>query len=189
MATLTKDPKPPESNPSRTRVTNGCIPMSLQAGFSSNKTRPMDNPIIPPPAMETAVPSIDMAPFVPGGTCFRVVMRIGLDFESIPSSEASVSPKLHPNYYKQVSREELLHGAGEHTCPRATNRRNRLQPFPNSCESAHTPCELYVWANVSDTLAKDSHEWVYNERQTKQATKAGNELQRTFRLSVIYYGT
>jgi hypothetical protein len=36
-----------------------------------------------------------MAPLVPGGTRLKVVMSRGVDFERIPSSDASVSPMQH----------------------------------------------------------------------------------------------
>ena len=36
---------------------------------------------------------MDIAPFVPGGTGLRVVIKIGLDFDRMPSSDASVSPR------------------------------------------------------------------------------------------------
>ena len=98
---LTNDPRPPESSPKATKVTKGCMPKFLQAGFSSSSSRLIVSPIMPPPAIETAVPRRDMAPFVPGGTCFKVVTRIGFDFDKMPSSEASVSPKLHPNYWAE----------------------------------------------------------------------------------------
>lgn len=48
-----------------------------------------------PPTNDMMVPTVDKAPFVPGGTDRRVVIRIGRDFESIPNSEARVSPKQH----------------------------------------------------------------------------------------------
>jgi len=58
-----------------------------------SKVIAMVSPINPPPRKETAVPTSDMAPFVPGGTGFKVVIRIGLAGDKIPSSEARVSPR------------------------------------------------------------------------------------------------
>lgn len=46
-----------------------------------------------PPAIEATVPNRDIAPFVPGGTSLRVVIKRGLDFDRMPSSDARVSPK------------------------------------------------------------------------------------------------
>ena len=45
------------------------------------------------PKTEANVPMRDMSPFVPGGTCLRVVIRCGLDHDRMPSSDARVSPK------------------------------------------------------------------------------------------------
>lgn len=73
----------------------------------------MVRPITPPPIIETAVPNKDTPPLVPGGTVFSVVIRIGRDLDRIPSSEARVSPRQHPNW------------------PRVTRSRKRLQPSPN----------------------------------------------------------
>ena len=46
-----------------------------------------------PPRMEARVPPREIPPFVPGGTGLRVVMRMGLEWERMPSSEARVSPR------------------------------------------------------------------------------------------------
>jgi hypothetical protein len=90
------------------------------------------------------------------------VMRIGLDFDRMPSSDANVSPRQHPNW------------------PRATNRRRRLHPFPSCGESAQVTCGLYTCDSVSDFgIAILSHEWVNMDLHTKHAINAGRELQRT----------
>ena len=54
---------------------------------------PVSSPTSAPPAIEAIVPIVDIAPFVPGGTGLRVVIKIGLDFDRMPSSDASVSPR------------------------------------------------------------------------------------------------
>ena len=54
---------------------------------------PANRPTNAPPAIEATVPTRDIAPFVPGGTCLRVVIKRGLDFDRMPSSEARVSPR------------------------------------------------------------------------------------------------
>lgn len=58
-------------------------------------------PIINPPAREASVPTRDMPPLVPGGTGFKVVMRIGGDVDRMPSSDASVSPRQHAKCLEQ----------------------------------------------------------------------------------------
>ena len=55
----------------------------------------MVRPIKVPPARDDRVPMVDIPPLVPGGTGFRVVIRIGGDLDKMPSSEASVSPRQH----------------------------------------------------------------------------------------------
>lgn len=45
-----------------------------------------------PPAKLTKSPQVETPPFVPRGTFLKVVIKIGSDFESIPSSDAQVSP-------------------------------------------------------------------------------------------------
>jgi hypothetical protein len=144
-------------------LTRGWTPSPLQAGFSTSSSRTIASPISPPPIIEAIVPRGDMAPFVPAGTCFNVVMRMGFDFDRMPSSEANVSPRQHPN------------------CPRATNKRRRLHPFPSCGESAQVTCELYSCDNVSNVgIAKLSHEWVNMDLHTKHAINARRELQRTY---------
>jgi len=54
---------------------------------------PVSRPTNAPPAIEAAVPARDIAPFVPGGTGLRVVIKSGLDFDRMPSSDARVSPR------------------------------------------------------------------------------------------------
>ena len=46
-----------------------------------------------PPTIEAVVPIRDIAPFVPGGTGLKVVIKSGLDFDRMPSSDARVSPR------------------------------------------------------------------------------------------------
>ena len=58
-----------------------------------NSVTAKDKPMTAPPRKETTVPTRDMAPFVPGGTGFNFVTRIGRVGDKIPSSEASVSPR------------------------------------------------------------------------------------------------
>lgn len=70
---------------------------ALQARFSTTRLVKSVSPIIHPPAADASVPPSEIAPFVPGGTGFSVVMRIGGDRESMPSSEASVSPRQQAN--------------------------------------------------------------------------------------------
>lgn len=45
-----------------------------------------------PPKKLTIKPKTETPPFVPRGTRFRVVIKIGSDFDNMPSSEAHVSP-------------------------------------------------------------------------------------------------
>lgn len=52
-------------------------------------------PMMTPPDSEAKSPSKDTPPFVPGGTHLNVVIRSGELRESMPSSEASVSPRQH----------------------------------------------------------------------------------------------
>jgi len=49
-------------------------------------------PMRRPAAMDEKVPIAEMPPFVPLGTRFPVVMRIGSILLNMPSSEAHVSP-------------------------------------------------------------------------------------------------
>ena len=70
---------------------------ALQALFSTTRLAKNVNPTIHPPVIDARVPPSEMAPFVPGGTGFSVVRRIGGDRESMPSSEASVSPRQQAN--------------------------------------------------------------------------------------------
>lgn len=51
-------------------------------------------PIITPPSMLKTVPKNVTPPLVPRGTLFPEVIRIGLPFDSIPSSDAKVSARL-----------------------------------------------------------------------------------------------
>lgn len=53
----------------------------------------MSSPTSAPPTIEAIVPNRDIAPFVPGGTGLRVVIKNGLDFDRMPSSDARVSPR------------------------------------------------------------------------------------------------
>lgn len=57
--------------------------------------RPIVMPMIRPPPREASVPIRESPPFVPGGTGFSVVMRIGGERERMPSSDARVSPRQH----------------------------------------------------------------------------------------------
>lgn len=50
-------------------------------------------PIMNPPARDATVPSTDSPPLVPGGTGLNVVIKMGGDLESMPNSDANVSPK------------------------------------------------------------------------------------------------
>jgi hypothetical protein len=61
--------------------------------FSSMRLVAMANPTILPPKREASVPPRDMAPLVPGGTGLSVVIKIGGEWERMPSSEANVSPR------------------------------------------------------------------------------------------------
>ena len=61
--------------------------------FCHSKVIARVSPIKVPPANEERVPMVDIPPFVPGGTGFRVVMRMGGERDKMPSSEASVSPR------------------------------------------------------------------------------------------------
>jgi hypothetical protein len=159
---VTRDPRPPESRPSRHIFTYSLNPSAMHALFSTSRSRTIVSPIKPPPAIETAVPSNDIPPFVPGGTVFKVVMSMGLDFERMPSSEARVSPRQHPN------------------CPSAARTRKRLQPFPNSDDNAHVVAGSYRVLLASREAEKPkSHAWVNEALHARHATNAGNELQKT----------
>ena len=46
---------------------------------------------------------VDNPPFVPGGTGFRVVMRMGGERERMPSSDASVSPKQQAKCLRELT--------------------------------------------------------------------------------------
>jgi hypothetical protein len=54
---------------------------------------PVSSPTSAPPTIDAIVPIRDIAPFVPGGTGLRVVIKCGLDFDRMPSSDARVSPR------------------------------------------------------------------------------------------------
>ena len=81
--------------------------------------------------METVVPRTDTAPLVPGGTPLKVVMSRGGDFERIPSSDASVSPRQHASCLLVVCEFEYIEENGdvpkcrkdEHTAPPVPIRR------------------------------------------------------------------
>ena len=61
--------------------------------FSKISVIPVSSPMSAPPTIEAIVPIRDIAPFVPGGTGLRVVIKSGLDFDKTPSSDARVSPR------------------------------------------------------------------------------------------------
>ena len=60
------------------------------------------------------IPIFEMAPFVPGGTLFRVVISLGGDFERIPSSEARVSPRQHAKWLEQYHSVSVTSSKGIH---------------------------------------------------------------------------
>ena len=68
----------------------------LHCAFSKISVIPVSSPTSEPPMIEAIVPIKDIAPFVPGGTGLRVVIKIGLCFDRMPSSDARVSPRQQP---------------------------------------------------------------------------------------------
>lgn len=92
---LTKDPNNPAAAPVAMSLRKKGIRAPLHAELSIASSAATVKPMMAPPATDAPVPSRDTPPFVPGGTTFSVVMRIGGVLERIPSSEARVSPRQH----------------------------------------------------------------------------------------------
>lgn len=65
--------------------------------FSAISVAPIPVPTNSPPIIDHTLPSSVIAPFVPRGTRPSVVINRGCDRDRIPSSDASVSPRQHPN--------------------------------------------------------------------------------------------
>ena len=69
-----------------------------------------------------------MAPLVPGGTRLKVVMSRGGDFERIPSSDASVSPRQHANCLLVVHEFEYFDKMGDE--PKCGKDERTAPPVP-----------------------------------------------------------
>ena len=65
--------------------------------FSAIRVAPIPVPTNSPPIIDHTLPSSVIAPFVPRGTGRSVVINRGCDRDRIPNSDASVSPRQHPN--------------------------------------------------------------------------------------------
>ncbi len=100
---LTREPKPPANVPQSASEDTMSTHCARQAVLCQTRDAAIVRPMSSPPAREDTVPITDMAPFVPGGTGLRVVMRIGRERERIPSSDASVSPKQHAKCLRRAS--------------------------------------------------------------------------------------
>jgi hypothetical protein len=92
-ALLTNDPTPPAAPPHSKHRTVTSAHSSLHFVFSTIKLPASVKPIMTPPPKLAIVPTTLIAPFVPGGTVSSVVINLGSEFDKIPSSEASVSPR------------------------------------------------------------------------------------------------
>ena len=95
LGELTRDPNRPAAEPYNTSSFNNTGQDCLHAALSHTRVAAAVRPMIAPPESEASVPTKEIPPLVPGGTRANVVMRIGGDFDKIPSSEASVSPRQH----------------------------------------------------------------------------------------------
>lgn len=90
----TRLPNSPANIPHATVSKSRCPAASRRHWpFSKISVIPVSSPTSAPPTIEAVVPTMDIAPFVPGGTGLRVVIKSGLDFDRIPSSDARVSPR------------------------------------------------------------------------------------------------
>jgi hypothetical protein len=69
-----------------------------KAGLSISRSTTPAKPISPPPSADTARPSGEIPPFVPGGTGVKVRTERGGEVERIPSSEARVSARQHERW-------------------------------------------------------------------------------------------
>lgn len=92
----TRLPVPPLIAPRSVVVRTFDIHVSRHWELSNIKHTLIVKPITAPPITEASVPPTLIPPLVPGGTGFKVVIRMGFEWDSIPSSEASVSPRQHP---------------------------------------------------------------------------------------------
>lgn len=87
-------PNIPRPAPTATSSPAQVHPTVRQAGFSISKSMTWMMPMAAPPKADAQVPSEEMAPLVPGGTLWNVMIWSGGNEERIPSSEASVSAKM-----------------------------------------------------------------------------------------------
>lgn len=92
---LTNEPNNPANAPHPISVAETLSHSARQRELSTTRDTSSVRPITMPPDMDATVPSVDIPPLVPGGTGWNVVTKRGLDLESIPSSEANVSPRQH----------------------------------------------------------------------------------------------
>lgn len=89
----TKLPPTPAALPQNTSDGKIVIQLLLQCAFSTTIEMNIVTPMDKPPNKLASVPPTETPPFVPGGTVFSVVIRIGGREERIPSSDARVSPR------------------------------------------------------------------------------------------------
>eukprot|EP01139_Manchomonas_bermudensis_P011405 Amastigsp_a342796_22.p2 type:complete len:125 gc:universal Amastigsp_a342796_22:236-610(+) len=88
------EPTPPENAPSPSESSASAPKKTPRPCATAQEPTKNVSPINAPPATDAAVPTVDMPPFVPGGTVRQgAITSRGGERERTPSSDAHVSPQ------------------------------------------------------------------------------------------------
>lgn len=178
-------PPPPPTTPQNIHSAVRVNQFAAQVEFWRMTLAAIVMPMIAPPIIEASVPPKEIPPLVPGGTGFSVVISTGFDWESIPSSEARVSPKQHAKCL-QASNKTMGFTVTRYfgvAYPRTPMSRALLQPISMALSSGHHAPSYTVFEALlipKDFTRTDSKESGINDTvQAILAIKAHTELHST----------
>lgn len=120
-----------------------------------------------------------MAPFVPGGTRLKVVMSRGGDFERIPSSDASVSPRQHASCLLVVHEFEYIEENRD--APKCRKYQHTAPPVPIRGRDGAVVCSVEWYAigkpcggEEDDIYGRFKHPTPYPSRGKRRKRVAQN---------------